>query len=286
MFKDEYNKIPELQRLHSLFDLKNKVAVIVGGAGKMGQQFASTLGFAGARVIIADVDKEKSDNLAKEISSRVKTVVKGFKCDVVKEKQVKELFKTVHDEYGQIDALIYNVMAKPGGYYKPFGQYQTTAWKKVLDGNLTGAFLCCREVADYMKLSNGGSIVLTSSIYGVVGPDQRIYKGCSPAGNIYGDKEPLNCPASYSASKAGLLGLAKYLATLLGEYNIRVNLLTPGGVYDGQEEPFHNEYVNRTPLRRMAVWSDFNGAILFLVSDASRYMTGANLVVDGGWTAW
>jgi NAD(P)-dependent dehydrogenase (short-subunit alcohol dehydrogenase family) len=120
----------------------------------------------------------------------------------------------------------------------------------------------------------------------MVSPDQRIYRDCQPAKNPYGGEDPLSVPASYSASKGGLIAFARHLATLWAEDGIRVNVLIPGGVHDGQEESFHQEYIRRTPLGRMAVWSDFNGAILFLASDASRYMTGANLIVDGGWSAW
>lgn len=282
----DYLKIPELHKVESIFCLKEKVAVIFGGAGKMGQQFAMTLGYAGSKVVLADVDSNKCRAAAKEAAALSNTSVIGLKCDVSKENQVQGLFKKVHDTYGRIDILIYNVMAKPDGYYKPLNQYPVTTWKGVLNGNLTGAFLCCREVVNYMEKSQGGSIVLTSSIYGIVGPDQRIYRGCSPKKNIYGGSDPLNCPASYSASKAGLIGLARHLAAQWGDFNIRVNVLVAGGVYDSQEESFHNEYVKRTPLGRMAVWSDYNGAVLFLASDASRYMTGTTLVIDGGWTAW
>ena len=120
----------------------------------------------------------------------------------------------------------------------------------------------------------------------MVGPDQRIYRKLKRETNIYGGDYPLNSPASYSASKSGLLGLTRYLATAFGEDQIRVNMLTPGGVYDGQEEAFHSEYIKRTVLGRMATLSDYNGAVLFLASEASRYMTGSNLVIDGGWTSW
>ena len=128
-------------------------------------------------------------------------------------------------------------------------------------------------------------MVLTGSIYGVVGPDQRIYEGQSTP-NPYGEADPLSTPASYSTSKAGLLGLVRHLATLWGSRGVRVNMLTPGGIEDGQDEAFLKAYSARTPLGRMASWADYQGAILMLCSDASRYMTGANLVVDGGWTAW
>ncbi len=282
-----YSEIPELHKVNSIFSLTGKVAVIIGGAGKMGQQFAIALGYAGAEIVLSDVDAKKCIAAAKEAAALTNTPIIGLKCDASKEGQVQELFEKVQNTYGKIDILIYNVMAKPDGYYNPLTHYPVSTWEGVLSGNLTGAFLCCREAAKKMKKSQGGgSIVLTSSVYGIVGPDQRIYKNCSPKKNIYGGTNPLNCPASYSASKAGLIGLARHFASLWGEFNIRVNVLVPGGVYDNQEDSFHNEYVTRTPLGRMAVWSDYNGAVLFLTSDASRYMTGTTLIVDGGWTAW
>ncbi len=282
----DYSKIPELNKVESLFNLKGKTAVIIGGAGKMGRQFAITLGYAQANVALGDIDARKCKAVAKEVTTLTGTSVMGLKCDASKEMEVQELFKKIHHSWGRVDILIYNVMTKPDGYYRPLDQYPVSTWKSILNGNMTGAFLCCREAVNYMKKSRAGSIVLTSSIYGIVGPDQRIYKGCSPEKNIYGGADPLNCPASYSASKAGLIGLARHLAASWGEFNVRVNVLVPGGVYDGQESSFHKEYVKRTPLGRMATWSDYNGAILFLASDASRYMTGATLVIDGGWTAW
>ena len=177
-------------------------------------------------------------------------------------------------------------MGKPPGYYEPFDSYGVSTWEQVLSANLTGAFLCCREAARLMAETGGGSMVLTASIYGLVGPDQRIYEGSDAQANPYDTTAPLNLPGAYVASKGGLIAFARYLATLLAPQGIRVNTLVPGGVFDQQAPSFHEAYVERTPMGRMAVWSDFNGAILFLVSDASRYMTGSELVIDGGWRAW
>jgi NAD(P)-dependent dehydrogenase (short-subunit alcohol dehydrogenase family) len=285
---DGYGKIPELSDPMQMFNLHGRVGLIAGGCGKMGQQFARTLANAGAIVVIADLDAEKSKAAAASLqtTSSSGTVI-GTGCDVSSQDQVEELFERLAADHGRLDFLINNVMAKPDGYYSPFEDYDKTTWDRVMEVNTGGTFLCCREAVKRMKLqSSGGSIVITSSTYGVTGPDQRIYKDCSPGKNIYGGNFKLNAPASYSTSKAGLIGLARYLATYLGADGIRVNVLTPGGVFDGQEKSFHAAYTDRVPLGRMAVWSDYNGAVLFLVSDASRYMTGANLVVDGGWTAW
>lgn len=284
---EEYRNIPELANPMQLFDLKNRVGLITGGCGKMGQQFARTLASADATVIIADLDKEKCMAAAASMESSGNGTVIGVGCNVAEQTEVLELFAFIKKEFGRLDFLINNVMAKPHGYYSPFEEYTKETWDKVMEINLSGTFFCCREAAVIMKQGNsGGSIVVTSSTYGISGPDQRIYRDCSPGQNIYGGSYRLNAPASYSASKAGLIGLARYMATYLGTEGIRVNVLTPGGVFDGQEEAFHKAYTERVPLGRMAVWSDYNGAVLFLVSDASRYMTGTNLIVDGGWTAW
>ena len=211
---EDYENIGPLETPSIIFDLNERLGVIIGGAGMMGKQFALTLGLAGAKIAIVDKDEKECVRITKEISSRTKTHINGYACDVSQEQTVQELFKRVRVEFGHLDFLIYNVMAKPEGYYRPFEEYPIGTWKGVLDGNLTGAFLCCREAVTYLKKSSAGSIVLTSSTYGLVGPDQRIYEGCSPKENIYGGNEPLNCPVSYSASKAGLIGLAKYLSAL------------------------------------------------------------------------
>ena len=281
-----YSKIKSLEAHRDIFDLTGRVGVIAGGAGKMGQQFAKVLSIAGAQVVIADVDGKTCEELAHKIESDTGGKLMGLGCDVSSQEQVHDLFECVFKELGRLDFLICSVMGKPEGYYRSFDNYTAETWRKVLDINLTGTFLCCQESRRLMRQSGQASIVIVSSIYGLVGPDQRIYGKCTPHKNPYGGPDHFNAPGSYAASKGGLIAFARYLATLLGPENIRVNVLTPGGVFDGQEKTFHQEYVRRTPLGRMAVWSDYSGAILFLVSDASRYMTGSNLVIDGGWTAW
>ena len=284
---NDYDKLRTLDDPRDIFSLSDRVGVIMGGSGAMGRQFCKVLSRAGATIISADIDvgTERGEDLAggeRDQADRVHLK----RCDAGDEAQVKELFEWVSREYGRLDFLIFNVMGKPRGYYKSFEQYPGEVWDSVIGSNLTGAFFCCRQACRLMERAGQGSIVLTSSIYGMVGPDHRIYEECSGDANPYTDGEALNTPAVYSTTKAGLIGLAKHLATLLGKKNIRVNVLVPGGVYDGQEQSFHDAYVRRTPLGRMGVWTDYNGAILFLASDASRYMTGAVLVIDGGWTAW
>lgn len=281
---DSYKNLKSLRTPEELFSLKGKVGIIFGGAGKMGQEFTQALSYSGAEVILSDLDAQRCTETASRLDQELPTSITSFPCDVSSSKNVKELFGELKKKYSKLDFLIHNVMSKPQGYYEPFENYSSETWESVLAGNLSGAFYVTQAAAEMMDA--GGSIVMTSSIYGKVGPDQGLYNGCSPAGNIYGGTVSLNAPGAYSASKGGVVSYSRYLATLLAPRKIRVNALIPGGVFDGQEEVFHQNYVERTPLARMAEWSDFNGAIVYLVSEASRYMTGAEFVVDGGWTAW
>ena len=276
------DQLPPLEKPAEMFDLGGRVVLIAGGAGGIGRRMARALALAGASVIIADRDQAQCQALAAEIAADTGGELSGVGLDVTDEASVKGLFAGLD----RLDGLAYNVMAKPQGYYRPFADYSWEAWRQVIEGNLGGAFLCCREAGKLMVPAKSGSVVLTASVYGVVAPDQRIYEGCSPAGNIYGGADPLSCPAAYTASKGGIIALGRHLAALWGPDGVRVNCLAPGGVLDGQEEAFVRAYSARTPMGRMAEFTDFNGAVLFLLSDASRYLTGTNLVVDGGWTTW
>ncbi|MCF8033684.1 MAG: SDR family oxidoreductase [Desulfarculaceae bacterium] len=280
------DQLPPLGKPSEMFDLGGRVVLIAGGAGGIGRRMARTLAQAGASVIIADQDQTQCQDLARELAQDTGGKLSGVGLNVTDEAGVSEVFTKVGREQGRLDGLVYNVMAKPEGYYRPFADYSWDAWRQVIEGNLGGAFLCCREAGKLMVPAKQGSVVLTASVYGVVAPDQRIYQGCSPAGNIYGGSDPLSCPAAYTASKGGIIALGRHLASLWGPDGVRVNCLTPGGVFDGQEDAFVQAYNARTPMGRMAEFTDFNGAVLFLLSDASRYLTGTNLVVDGGWTAW
>lgn len=281
-----YRSIPVLDSPASCFSLAGKVGLITGGAGKMGQAFVRILNAAGASVVIADLESSL-ESAAPVFGMPGAGPALAIPANVSKESEVKRVFSELDTRFGQIDFMIHNVMAKPKGYYASTFDYAMETWDSTVAGNLSSGFLCAREAARHMKKhGTKGSIVITSSIYGMVGPDQRIYENCSPRNNPYDPSGSLNAPASYSASKAGLIGLAKHLATLLGPDGIRVNVFVPGGVFDDQEEAFHKEYIRRVPLGRMGTFSDYSGAILFLVSEASRYMTGGSLVIDGGWTAW
>jgi NAD(P)-dependent dehydrogenase (short-subunit alcohol dehydrogenase family) len=270
-------KIFNSNQASNLFSMRNKVAVIFGGTGKLGEQFSNTLSQYGAKVYVLDIKVKTKKNYESSY----------LKCDVQKESSINAAFKKIYSKEKKIDVIIYNVYSKPNNYYKSFENYDLKVWKKVVDSNLTGAFLVSQAaIKKFLKDKIPGNIIFLSSTYGVSGPDPSIYEGLKSKKNIYGGKFPLNTPAAYSSTKTGLIGLSKYIATNFGKYKIRSNVLSPGGVFDNQEKTFVTKYTNKVPLKRMAKWSDYNGAILFLASDASKYMTGANLIVDGGWTAW
>ncbi len=271
------NKNNKYTKSINLFSMQNKVIVIFGGSGKLGQEFAKTLSLNGAKVYILDIKKKLINN----------SNIFFIKCDVQKIKNINHAFKKIIEKEKKIDTVIYNVYSKPKNYYKSFQNYDLNTWKKVIDSNLTGAFLATQlAVQIFIKKKINGNIIFLSSTYGVVGPDPSIYQGLESKKNIYGGKFALNTPAAYSSTKTSLIGLAKYIATNFGKFKIRANVLTPGGVFDNQEKKFVEKYKKKVPLNRMANYSDYNGAILFLASDASKYMTGANLIIDGGWTAW
>ena len=267
--------------MKNLFDLKGKVVLVTGGTGQLGSSYSSILAEHGASVVIADISEEKCLALAEGLNTKFNTNSSGFKCDLTLEKDIKSTFSFIEDKYGKLDSIINNAAAtgeylqKKGSVFADFEDYSLDLWNEVLNINLTGVFLICREGGKMMKKQSSGSIINVSSMYGVVGPDHQIYEGMS-----------FKSFAAYSASKAGVHGLTQWLATYWGPNNIRVNTLVPGGVQNDSHDPiFVQRYSKRTPLRRMARKEDMLGVVLYLVSDSSSYSTGQKFYVDGGWTA-
>ena len=242
------------------FDLSGEVALITGGAGILGTAFAAALAGHGARVVIADR----------------KPAPGAHQVDITDAAALRRLQK----EIGPPTILVNNAAAKSANFFAPFEEFPLGDWEEVMDVNLTGAMLCAQVFGTAMAERGRGSIINTLSIYGVVAPDQRIYEGSSYEGRA------INTPAVYSASKAALLGLTRYLATYWAERGVRVNALTPGGVFSGQNETFVRRYSARVPMGRMAEREEMCGALVFLASRASSYVTGQNIVVDGGLSAW
>ena len=258
-----------------LFDLSGKTVVLTGGAGILGTRMAAALCGQGATVALVDRNGE-----AVETALAGLTGAKGYVADISDAAAVAGLQEQLARELGEVDVLINAAATKSEHFFDPFETFPAEDWADVMAVNLNGAVYCCQRFGGAMARRGAGSIVNILSIYGIVAPDQRIYEGSEYEGR------PINTPAVYSASKAALWGLTQYLAAYWGEKGVRVNALTPGGAYSGQNETFVERYSQRVPLGRMAQPTDMAGAIVFLASDASGYVTGHNLVVDGGLTAW
>lgn len=264
-----------------LFDLSGKNAIITGGAGILGSRFCAGLAEFGANIAVVDIDKSAAKDVADELIERfgVKSIAVG--CDITRPDSVKKMMKQVVSEIGNIHILHNNAANKSGDMFAPFEKYTLDQWRKIMAVNIDGMFLMAQAVGKHMiEHGIGGSIIQTSSIYGVVAPDQRIYEGSFYLGGA------INTPAVYSTSKAAVIGLTRYLATYWADKGIRVNALTPGGVESGQNETFKQLYSNRIPLGRMAEADEIVSAVVYLASDASSYVTGQNIIIDGGLTAW
>jgi NAD(P)-dependent dehydrogenase (short-subunit alcohol dehydrogenase family) len=263
---------------------------VTGGAGLLGRRYCEALRQAGARVAVGDVDGTRAQALAIELG---RTDALGLELDVTSAGSVTDVVERIVERFERIDILVNNAALtvrggserlSPADYFAPFEDYKLDVWDQALKTNLTGMLLCAQAAGRQMLLQDppGGVIVNISSTYGVVAPDQRLYEGVK---SPYADAG-FNTPVSYAVTKTAVLGLTRYLATYWGDKHIRVNALTPHGVFDNHDESFVRNFVYRSPMGRMARNDEYRGALLFLVSDASSYMTGANLIVDGGWTAW
>ncbi|MEX2144544.1 MAG: SDR family oxidoreductase [Anaerolineales bacterium] len=273
-----------MANLAKSFDLSGRVAVVTGGAGLLGRQFCTTLVEAGAAVLVADVNSASAEQVAKDLIAAGHTAA-AHPTDVGDLASVQAMAVAAIQLFGRLDILVNSAALDPkfdqasqAKHNTAFEEYPLLAWEAAMRVNLTGAFLCSQVAIRPMLEQGSGVIVNICSTYGLGGPDQRIYQKPGIAAQYK--------PVDYTVTKAGILGLTKYLATYYGDKNIRVNALTPGGVFNAHDEEFTKAYSARTVLGRMAEPSEMNGALLFLASDASSYMTGANLVVDGGWTAW
>lgn len=259
------------------FDISQKRVLLVGGTGVLGRVYAKALASRGSLLVIGD--RPGSDVL--HMASQLPGNVKGVEVDVTDESSVCQGVKEAVEFLGGLDAVINNAaltgesLLAQRDVFAPFEEYPLSAFRAVLDVNLTGTFLVAREAGRVMKKAGSGSLINVSSIYGIVGPDHRIYEGQS-----------FKSMPGYSASKAGVIGLTRWLATWWGQDGIRVNCVVPGGVYNNHSESFVRAYGSRTPLGRMADREELTGIIIYLVADASSYCTGQSFIIDGGFTAW
>lgn len=267
-----------MKSLKQLMDLRGRVALITGGAGHLGRAMAAALAELGAAVAVLDRDPAACQTVAAELGRTHGVATLGLACDLAQEDQVRAAPGAVLDALGRLDILI-NCAAFVGtskleGWVTPFAEQGSEAWRAALEVNLTAPFVLTQACAPALTASGHGSVINIASIYGVAGPDMRLYAGTA-MGN----------PAAYGASKGGLVQLTRWLATVLAP-SVRVNSITLGGIERGQPESFQAQYVARTPLGRMGVEEDIKGAAAYLASDLAAYVTGHNLVVDGGWLAW
>lgn len=269
-----------------IYDLSGRVAIITGGAGMLGVMHTEAIAEAGGCPVLADINEAAAVSEAKRIAEIYGVPCLGVKVDITSKEEVQALCSVVLERYGRIDILINNAAndpkVKPGeSSWSRFENFTLEQWSQDIAVGLTGAFLCSRVIGGEMARRGGGVILNIASDLGVIAPDQRIY-----AKDGLSVEQQAVKPVSYSVVKHALIGLAKYLATYWAEENIRVNVLSPGGVQADQPKEFIEKFSYRVPMGRMARRDEYKGAVLFLVSDASSYMTGANLIIDGGKTCW
>ena len=267
-----------------LFDLAGRRAIITGACGTLGPAFAAALAEMGASVVVSDIDASNAEALAAELAQAHGRRTLGLSCDVSNATAVDEMIERAVHAFGGIDILVNNAQAanpNPSRYFDPLEHYSFEEWRRRMSVDLDGMFLVAQGTARRMaKQDTGGAIVQIASIYGALGPDQRIYEGAGFRG------APINLPPVYSAAKGGVIGLTRWLATWGADKGIRVNALVPGGVESGQNDEFVKKYSQRVPLGRMARREEVASSLLWLVSDAASYVTGQTIFVDGGLSAW
>jgi NAD(P)-dependent dehydrogenase (short-subunit alcohol dehydrogenase family) len=244
-----------------MFSVINKVIVVTGGNGLLGREIVNTFRCEGAIVIAADIffEKKGSDDLILDITSKA---------------SVKLGINQIIEKYKRIDGWVNNAYPRTKDWGDKFENISLESWKTNVDMHLNGYFICCQLVLEQMKIQQFGSLINMSSIYGSVGPDFTVY-----------DNTNMTMPAAYSAIKGGINNLTRYLASYYGEFQIRVNTVSPGGIFDNQPISFVDSYNKKVPMKRMGNPKDIVSAVYFLLSDESSYITGHNLIVDGGWTA-
>jgi NAD(P)-dependent dehydrogenase (short-subunit alcohol dehydrogenase family) len=264
--------------LPDMVSLTGRVALVTGGGGHLGQALALALAEAGALVALTDRDGARMEAVAALIETATGQKPKMYVSELVDESAVRALPSQVARDLGGLDILVNNAAfvgtSDLEGWAEPFERQGSAAWRAALEVNLTSVFELTQSALPMLRDRGVGSVINIASIYGLLGPDWSLYAGTAMAN-----------PAAYAASKGGLIQLTRWLATTLGP-ELRVNAISPGGVARGQPKSFSEKYEARTPLRRMAREDDFKGAVVFLASDMSSYITGQNIVVDGGWSVW
>jgi NAD(P)-dependent dehydrogenase (short-subunit alcohol dehydrogenase family) len=271
----------------ALFKLKGKVAVITGGAGLLGEKHADVVAEAGGVPVLWDINPDTLQSAVDDLAEKQGVQACNMVVDITDPESIKAGLSSILAEHKKVDILINNAANDPKVNtdekisWSRLENFDLAMWKKDIAVGLTGAYLCSQIIGTHMADKAGGVILNIASDLGVIAPDQRIYR--KPG--IEDHLQPVK-PVTYSVVKHGIIGLTKYLATYWAEKNIRVNAISPGGIFNQQPDDFMNKLTNLIPLGRMADKDEYKAAILFLVSEASSYMTGANLIIDGGRTCW
>ena len=264
-------------KVKKLFDLSDKTIVLTGAAGYLGKNYVDGLSQVGANVVLSDINYQGCKKIEKQMREKYDVDPLSVKLDLTDSKSIKCMVSKITKKYSSIDVLINNAAYQGNDRIRktPFEELPLDDWNEAISVNLTGIFLICQQVGKIMKKQGTGNIINISSTYGLVAPDQRIYSNSGQ-----------NAGSFYSATKSAVINLTRYLASYWANTGIRVNTLSPGGVKRNQVKSFIKNYSKKTMLGRMAEQDEYVGAIIFLASDASSYMTGSNLIIDGGWTAW
>ncbi len=267
-----------MRLIRELMDLSGRVALITGGAGHIGSTIADAFAELGAAVAILDREESQCRAVCDKLRSERNVPTLSVAVDLTDEVALRFVPERVVSELGRLDILVHCAalvgVSQLEGWAVPFSQQSADTWRTALEVNLTSVFVLSQAAVPALKSSGHGSIITIGSLYAVVGPDMGLYEGTT-----------LGNPAAYAASKGGIVQFTRYLATVLAPA-IRVNCISPGGVMRGHTDPFLSRYLKRTPMGRMATEEDLKGAAVYLASDLSSYVTGVNLMVDGGFTAW
>ena len=270
-------KIQRKMSVKKMNNLSEKVVFLTGAAGLLGTQYATALSSVGANVVLADINYNKCKKIEKELKEKNNVSPFSIKMDISNKKSIDNAIAKVMKKFSKIDVLVNNAVFPETQKERSiqFEKFPLELWNKIFAVNVTGVFLCNQKIGSIMVKQKKGSIINISSMYGIVAADQR----------IYGDSG-LNSTAAYAVTKSSLFNFTRYLASYWRNTGVRINTLTLGGVENNQDPKFIQKYSEKTMIGRMAKKNEFTGALIFLASDASSYMTGSNMVVDGGWTAW
>ena len=259
----------------SRFSLDNKTIIVTGACGLLGREICKALAELHARIVLADIDIMAAEKLEEELRDVYGASVTAFPLDISSEDSVNKLVDELSKQTISVDGLVNNAYPRNEAYGTIFENITMDSWRENIDMHLNGYFNVSQKIARIMMQQRQGNIVNIASIYGMLGPDFSIYEGTT-----------MTMPAEYAAIKGAIINFTRYLATYLASYNIRVNCLSPGGIFNEQPASFVEKYKQRTPMGRMGNPEDIAGGVLFLLSNLSSYVTGQNLVIDGGWSAW